>query len=106
VCLSPLLHPLHILRAAEVGSVFGFAQPTLLSGSFAGLLALLCRTILLPSAIPIIGHKQHLTMQTLATVRFRLHQVEAASLRAQLRARKREEDRARKKTQKEEKKRF
>jgi hypothetical protein len=76
---SPLLHPLHILCAAEVVAVFGFTQPTLLPGPLAGRLALRRRTILLASSIPVIGHKQHFAMQTLATARFRLHQVEAAT---------------------------
>jgi len=76
---SPLLHPLHVFRTAEMVSVFGFAQPTLLPGALAGLLALRRRTILLASSIPVIGHKQHLAMQTLVTARFRLHQVEAAT---------------------------
>jgi hypothetical protein len=79
MCLSPLLHPLHILRTAEMISVFGFAQPPLLSGSLADLLALRNRAVLLAPSIPVIGHKQHLTMQTLATARFGLHQVEAAT---------------------------
>jgi hypothetical protein len=79
---SPLLHPLHVLRAAEMISVFGFAQPTLLPGALAGLLTLRNRTILLASSIPVIGHKQHLAMQTLATARFGLHQVEAASVKS------------------------
>ena len=66
-------------RTAEMISVFGFAQPTLLPGSLADPLALRNRTILLAASIPVIGHKQHLTMQTLATARFGLHQVEAAT---------------------------
>ena len=79
---SPLLHPLHVLRAAEMVSVFGLAQPTLLPGVLAGLLTLRNRTILLASSIPVIGHKQHLAMQTLATARFGLHQVEADSVKS------------------------
>jgi len=75
----PLLHPLHVRRTAEVIPVFGFAQPTRLPGSLAGLLARRDRTILLASAIPVIGHKQVFTMQTLAPVRFGFHQVEAAT---------------------------
>jgi hypothetical protein len=103
---SPLLHPLHILRAAEVVAVFRFTQPTLLPGPLASLLALRSRTILLASSIPVIGHKQHLAMQTLVTARFGLHQVEAAPLKPRRDARKREEDQPRKKTEKEEKKRL
>jgi hypothetical protein len=79
---SPLLHPLHILRAAEMVSVFRFTQPTLLPGSLPSLLALRNRTILLASSIRVIGHKQHLAMQTLVTARFGLHQVEAASVKS------------------------
>src|SRR5438445_10229300 len=82
MCLSPLPHPLHVLRAAEVVPVFGFAQPTLLPGSLASLLALRGRTILLAASIPVIGHKQHLTMQTLATAHFEFHQVETASVKS------------------------
>jgi len=79
---SPLPHPLHILRAAEVVAVFRFTQPTLLPGPLASMLALRSRTILLASSIPVIGHKQHLAMQTLVTTRFGLHQVEAASVKS------------------------
>jgi len=69
----PLPHPLHVVGAAEVILVIGFAQPTLLPGALAGLLARRLGTILLATAIPVIGHKQQLTMQTLATARLGLH---------------------------------
>jgi hypothetical protein len=75
----PLPHPLHVLRAAEVILVVGFAQPPLLPGALAGRLALRPRTILLASAIPVIGHKQQLTMQAFTTACLRLHGVEIAS---------------------------
>jgi hypothetical protein len=70
---SPLPHPLHVVRVAEVCLVAGFAQPALLPGALAGRLARRRRTILLPSPVPVVGHKQQLTMQTLATARLGLH---------------------------------
>jgi len=70
---SPLPHPLRVLRAAEVILVVGFAQPALLSGALAGRLARRRGTILLAPAIPVIGHKQQLTMQAFATARLGLH---------------------------------
>jgi hypothetical protein len=70
---SPLLHPLHVLRPAEVVPVFGFAQPALLPSPLAGRLTRRRRTILLAFAIPVIRQKQQLTMQTLATARLGLH---------------------------------
>jgi hypothetical protein len=104
--LAPLLDPLHVGRPAEVVSVFGLAQPTLLPGSLAGLLALGNRTIPLASPIPVIGHKELLTMQTLAATRFGLHQLESPPVkngapRPQVRRRSVQEENG-----KEEKKRF
>ena len=62
----PLLHPLDIFGAAEVIAVARFAQPLLLTGLFAGRLALRGGTILLAAPIPVIGGEYLLTVQTLA----------------------------------------
>ncbi len=78
---APVLNPLPIVGIAEVVPVLRFAQPTLLSDSLAGTLALRSRTKLLMSPIPVIRDKQLLTVQTLAAMRFGLHQIEAASLK-------------------------
>jgi hypothetical protein len=81
VLLSPVLNPLHILGIPEVVAVFRFTQPTLLPDPFASLPALRGRTIPLAFPIPIIGHKQLLTVQTFTATRFRLHLVETASIK-------------------------
>jgi len=78
---APRLHPLHVLGAAEVVPVFRLAQPKLLPVALAGLAALRSRTILLACSIPVIGHKQLLTMQTFTAVSFGLHEIEAASVK-------------------------
>ena len=63
-------------RAAEVIVVARLAQPLLLTGLFAGRLALRGGTIHLASLIPVIGNKYLLTLQTLAANGVRLHRVE------------------------------
>ena len=69
----PLLHPLDVLGTAEVIPVLGFAQPTRLTGPFAGGLALRGGTKSLASAIAVIGNKTLLTMRAFAARGRRLH---------------------------------
>jgi hypothetical protein len=79
--LAPVLNALPIVRIAEVVAVPRFAQPTLLSDSLAGPLALRFRAKLLVSSVAVIGDKQLVTVQALAAMRFGLHQIKAASLK-------------------------
>ena len=72
----PILHPLHIFRAAEVIAVAGFAQPLPLTGLFAGGLALRGGTISLAPPIPVIGNEYLLAVQTLAAGGVRFHRIE------------------------------
>jgi len=71
----PLLDTLHIIGASEVIAVFGPAQPTTLIGLLTEGLAFRARTILLPSAMAVIGDKQLLAMQAFAADGFGLHRV-------------------------------
>src|ERR1017187_1722790 len=83
MCAAPLLDPLHVFRAAEVVAVFRFTQPTRLPGALAGQLTCRGGAILLATPIPVIGHKQHPTMQAFTTTRFGLHEVQTSSLKTQ-----------------------
>ena len=71
----PLLHPLHILGAAEVIPVLGPAQPTLLAGVFADDLALGGETIFLAPAVTVVGHEELLTVQAFAASGRWVHRV-------------------------------
>jgi hypothetical protein len=76
---APVPDSLHVVGIAEVVAVLWFAQPPFLAVSLAGPLALHSRAILLAFSIPVIGHKQLLTVPALATMRLGLHQIKAAS---------------------------
>ncbi len=72
----PLLDPFHIVWSAEIIAVFGPAHPTTLVGLLPECLTLKARTILLPSAIAVIGDKQLLAMQAFAADWLGLYRVE------------------------------
>jgi len=56
--LAPLLDARHILGISEVVSVGGLAQPSLLTGRLAGLLAIGFPAVLLPVPIPVIREEK------------------------------------------------
>jgi hypothetical protein len=62
--LAPLPYPFHMGRAAEVVSVFGFAQPTTLTGRFAGLSAWRLSTVVLAPNVTVVWIKECLTVLT------------------------------------------
>jgi len=72
----PLLDPFHIVRPAEVIAILRPAQPTPLIGLLSERLTFRTRTVLLPSAVAVIGDEQLLAVQAFAANGCGLHQVE------------------------------
>jgi hypothetical protein len=78
---APVLDALHVLGIAEVITVLRLVEPGLLSSPLAGPFALGSRAILLAFPVAVVRDKQLITVQAFTTTRFRLHQIEAASLK-------------------------
>jgi hypothetical protein len=95
-----------MLRAAEILAVLRPAQPPLLIGLLAKDLALRAGTILLPPSVAVVGNEKLPAMQAFAAGGQRLHRAEKASpLKATPDRGKPEQDPAKNRTEKEEKKR-
>jgi len=67
VRLAPSLHPLRMLRAAEVVPIGWLAQPSLLAGLLAGMAAIGFGAVKLAVLIAVIGDKQLAATAALAS---------------------------------------
>ena len=71
--LLPLPNPFGIFRISEIIFVAGFLQPSLLAGSFAGLLTLGFGAEALPPPVPVVRKKKFFAVQAITAARLRLH---------------------------------
>lgn len=73
VALAPRLHPFHMLRITEVGSVFRLPAPASLAGPFAGHTAGRFLAVTLAVTVPVVRHIGPVTMPALEALSSRLH---------------------------------